>query len=179
MVDRRMTAPPLAFFLFDAEERIVNEMTKRLRESSLDHYRQMETIDLRPRIEAHFAAYREAVLSGDGAIFGSYVADIGRKRLQQGYGLEELLFVLDTLFETVWETAAEAWRGRGAEAFDNLKRLAEGVSWGKDRLATVYAEESRKERTALRRLSAAFDEYLRLRKASGSEGADVKKRGTP
>jgi len=174
-----MSAPPLAFFLFDAEERIVNETTKRLRESPLDHYRQMETIDLRPRMEAHFAAYREAVLSGDGAVFGSYVADIGRKRLQQGYGLEELLFVLDTLFETVWETAAEAWQGRGAEAFDDLRRLARGVSWGKDRLATVYAEESKKERAALRRLSFAFDEYLRLRKASGSEGAAEKKRGTP
>ena len=174
-----MSAPPLAFFLFDAEERIVNETTERLRESPLDHYRQMETIDLRPRMEAHFAAYREAVLSGDGTIFASYVADIGRKRLQQGYGLEELLFVLDTLFETVWETAAEAWRDRGTEAFDDLRRLAQGVSWGKDRLATVYAEESKKERAALRRLSFAFDEYLRLRKTSGSEGAAEKKRGTP
>jgi hypothetical protein len=174
-----MTAPPLAFFLFDAEERIVNEVTRRLRESSLDHYRQMETIDLRPRIEAHFAAYREAVLSGDGTIFSSYVADIGRKRLQQGYGLEELLFVLDTLFDAAWEEAAEAWRGRGAEAFDDLRRLARGASWGKGRLATVYAEESKKERAALRRLSGAFDEYLRLRKASGSEGADEKKRGAP
>lgn len=173
-----MTAPPLAFFLFDAEERIVNEMTRRLRESSLDHYRQMETIDLRPRMQAHFLAYREAVLSGDGTIFASYVADIGRKRLQQGYGLGELLFVLDTLFATVWETAAEAWRDRGAEAFDDLQLLAEGVSWGKDRLTTVYAEESKKERAALRRLSGAFDEYLRLRKASGSEGGDEKKRGT-
>jgi len=174
-----MSAPPLAFFLFDAEERIVNETTERLRESPLDHYRQMETIDLRPRMEAHFAAYREAILSGDGTIFASYVADIGRKRLQQGYGLEELLFVLDTLFETVWETAAEAWRDRGTEAFDDLRRLAQGVSWGKDRLATVYAEESKKERAALRRLSFAFDEYLRLRKTSGSEGAAEKKRGTP
>jgi hypothetical protein len=174
-----MTASPLAFFLFDAEERIVNETTRRLRESPLEHYRQMETLDLRPRMEAHYAAYREAVLSGDGAVFASYVADIGRKRLQQGYDLEELLVVLDTLFETVWETAAAAWRERGAEAFDDLKRLAQGVSWGKDRLATVYAEESKKERAALRRLSAAFDEYLRLRHPPGGEGPDAEKRGTP
>lgn len=174
-----MSAPPLALFLFDAEERIVNEVTRRLRESSLDHYRRMETVDLRPRVEANYGAYREAVLSGDGGIFSSYVADIGRKRLQQGYGLEELLFVLDALFEVLWEEAAEAWRGRGAEAFDDLRSLARGISWGKDRLATVYAEESKKERAALRRLSGAFDEYLRLRKASGDEAADEKKRGKP
>jgi hypothetical protein len=174
-----MTAPPLAFFLFGAEERIVNEVTGRLRESSLDHYRRMETIDLRPRVEAHYGAYRESVLSGDGSIFSSYVADIGRKRLQQGYGLEELLFVLDALFEVIWAEAAAEWRGRGAEAFADLGRLARGISWGKDRLATVYAEESKKERAALRRLSGAFDEYLRLRKASGSEEAEEKKRGTP
>ena len=60
MVDRRMKASPLASFLFDIEECVVNEVTKRLRASALDHYRQMETIDLRPRIQVHFDAYRQA-----------------------------------------------------------------------------------------------------------------------
>jgi hypothetical protein len=166
-----MKASPLASFLFEAEEYVVNEVTKRLRESTSDHYRQMETIDLRPRIQANFDAYREAVLAGDATPFSAYVADVGRKRLQQGYGLEELLLVLDTVFDVVWEAASTAWESRGAQAFDDLKRLAEGISWGKDRLTTVYEEEARKERAALRRLSAAFDEYLRLRKASPHEGA--------
>jgi hypothetical protein len=169
MADRRMKASPLASFLFEVEEYVVNEVTKRLRESALDHYRQMETIDLRPRIQVHFDAYREALLSGDATPFRTYVADIGRKRLQQGYGLAELLLVLDKLFDVVWEEATKAWEGRGAEAFADLKTLAEGVSWGKDRLATVYEEEARKERAALSRLSAAFDEYLRLRKVSPNE----------
>ena len=171
MADRRMTASPLASFLSEVEEHTVNEVTKRLRASALDHYRRMETIDLRPRVQANFDAYRQAVLSGDAAPFRAYVADIGRKRLQQGYGLGELLLVLDTLFDVVWEAAGKAWEGRGAQAYGDLKTLAEGVSWGKDRLATVYEEEARKERSALRRLSAAFDEYLRLRRASQDEGA--------
>jgi hypothetical protein len=159
----------LALFLFSAEEDLVNDVTRRLRESSLEHYRKMETIDLRPRMQAHFVAYRESVLTGDAGIFSAYIADIGRKRLQQGYGLPELQLVLDTLFDVVWEAAAETWRDRGAGAFADLKRLAQGVAWGKDRLATVYAEESKKERAALRRLSTAFDEYLRLRRAPGPE----------
>ena len=112
MVDRRMKASPLASFLFDIEECVVNEVTKRLRASALDHYRQMETIDLRPRIQVHFDAYRQALLSGDPAPFRAYVADIGRKRLQQGYGLDELLLVLDTLFDVVWEEATKAWEGK-------------------------------------------------------------------
>ncbi len=166
-----MKASPLALFLFEAEERTVNEVTKRLRQSALEHYRQMETIDLRPRIQADFDAYRESVLSGDAAPFCSYLADIGRKRLQQGYRLEELLFVLDTLFAVVWKAAAAAWRERGAQAFDDLRRLADGISRGKARLATAYEEEAKKERAALGRLSAAFEEYLKLREASRDEGA--------
>jgi hypothetical protein len=167
---RDIKASPLALFLFEAEERIVNEVTKRLRQSALEHYRQMETIDLRPRVQANFDAYRESVLSGDAAFFGSYLAHVGGKRLQQGYRLEELLFVLDTLFAVVWEAAAAAWRERGAQAFDDLRRLADGISRGKGRLATVYEETTKKERAALGRLSAAFDEYLKLRKASRDEG---------
>jgi hypothetical protein len=170
VVNRDIKASPLALFLFEAEERIVNEVTKRLRQSTLEHYRRMETIDLRPRVQANFDAYRESVLSGDAALFGSYVADTGRKRLQQGYRLEELFFALDTLFAVVWEAAAAAWRERGAQAFDDLRRLADGISRGKGRLATAYEEETKKERAALGKLSAAFDEYLRLRKASRDEG---------
>jgi len=170
VVNRDIKASPLALFLFEAEERIVNEVTKRLRQSTLEHYRRMETIDLRPRVQANFDAYRESVLSGDAALFGSYVADTGRKRLQQGYRLEELLFVLDTLFAVVWEAAAAAWRERGAQAFDDLRRLADGISRGKGRLATLYEEMAKKERAALGKISAAFDEYLRLRKASRDEG---------
>jgi hypothetical protein len=167
-----MKASPLASFLFEIEECAVNEVTKRLRESALDHYRQMETIDLRPRIQIHFEAYRQAILSGDPTPFRDFVADVGRKRLRQGYGLDELLLVLDTLFDVVWDEATAAWVERGAEAYADLKVLAEGVLWGKDRLATVYEEEARKERAALCRLSAAFDEYLRLRRASQGEAAD-------
>lgn len=179
MADRGVKASPLSSFLYEAEEHVVNEVTKRLRESALDHYRQMETIDLRPRIQAHFDAYREAVLAGDASPFSAYVADVGRKRLQQGYGLEELLLVLDTVFDVVWEAAGTAWERRGARAFADLKRLAEGISWGKDRLTTVYEEEARKERAALYRLSAAFDEYLKLRKASRDEEREGRKGGAP
>jgi hypothetical protein len=169
VADRRLEKPPLALFLFVAEEQVVNDVTRRLRESSLEHYRKMETIDLRPRMQAHYTAYRESVLTGDPGVFGAYIGDIGRKRLQQGYGLPELQLVLDTLFDVVWEAATESWRDRGPEAFADLKRLALGITWGKDRLATVYAEESKKERAALRRLSTAFDDYLRLRRAPGPE----------
>ncbi len=179
MADRRVNTPELATLLFEAEERVVNEVTKRLRESPLDHYRRMETIDLRPRIQANFAAYRDALLSGDAAPFRAYVADVGRKRLQQGYGLDELLLVLDTMFDVMWEAASEAWEGRGPGAFADLKTLAEGISWGKDRLATVYEEEARKERAALVRLSAAFDEYLKLRRASRDGGLSDDERGAP
>jgi predicted DNA-binding transcriptional regulator YafY len=178
VVNRGIKASPLALFLFEAEERIVNEVTKRLRQSALEHYRQMETIDLRPRVQADFDAYRESALAGDAEPFCSYLADIGGKRLQQGYRLGELLFALDTLFAVVWETAAAAWRERGAQAFDDLRRLADGISRGKGRLATLYEEKAKKERAALGKLSAAFDEYLRLRKAYRDEGQENRKGGT-
>ena len=64
MADRNLKASPLMLFLYDAEERIVNEVTARLRASSSEHYRVMETIDLRPRMQALFENYREAVLEG-------------------------------------------------------------------------------------------------------------------
>lgn len=172
MVGGDLKRSPLAVFLFEAEEDIVNEITRRLRESELEHYRQMETIDLRPRVQDLYTAYRESVLSGDETIFSVYVGDIGRTRLHQGYGLEELLVVLDAVFDVVWEAATAAFREAGGEAVPDFKRLALAVSAGKGRLATVYAEESKKERAALRRLSVAFDEYLRLRRSSEEGPAD-------
>lgn len=164
-----MTSTALTAFLFEAEDQIVDDITRRLRTSSLEHYRQMETIDLGPRMEALYVAFRESVITGDPGPINAFTADIGRRRLQQGYDLEELLYVLDMLFAATWGAAEAAFRERGAEAFDDLRRIAEVVSSGKGRLATVYAEESAKERQALQHLTAAFQEYLNVRRAGVKE----------
>jgi hypothetical protein len=155
----------LAFFLFDAEEAVVNELTARLRASSSGHYRDMETIDLRPRMQALFEAYRESVLAGDPRLIAAFTDDIGRKRLQQEYDLGELQLVLNTLSDVLWDTAAVAFEVRGGDAFSDLRKLAEGVLWAKDSLARVYADVEKSERAAFGRLSTAFNEYLKLRGA--------------
>jgi len=169
----------LARFLYAAEERVVSDVTKWLRESPVEHYRQMETIDLKPRMQALYEAYRESVLAGTPDLVHAFTADVGRKRLQQGYRLEELLFVVDTLAAAVWNAASDAFRPRGADAFDDLRRLALGIYWSKDRLATVYAEEAKEDLVALRRLSAAFHEYLRLRRTSTKDGPGAAAEGRP
>ena len=163
MVDQNIKAAPLMLFLYDAEEPIVNEITARLRASSSSHYRAMETIDLRPRMQALFEAYRESVVKNDNEPISSFINDIGRKRLQQEYDLDELLLVLNILAAVVWETAAAAFAPRGAEAFKDLRLLAEAIMWSKDSLARVYGEEMKQERAAFGRLNQAFSEYLKFR----------------
>jgi hypothetical protein len=165
MADRNVKVQPVMLFLYDAEERIVNEITARLRASASEHYRGMEIIDLRPRMQALFEAYRESVITGDGTTIATFMNDIGRKRLQQEYDLGELLLVLNTLAAVVWETAASAFAPRGVDAFDDLRRLAETTLLSKDSLARVYAEEMKRERVAFGRLNAAFYEYLKSRQA--------------
>jgi hypothetical protein len=163
MADQNVKPTPLMLFLYDAEEHIVNEITARLRASSSAHYRIMETIDLRPRMQALFEAYRESVVNDDSELIAAFINDIGRKRLQQEYDLDELSLVLNTLAAVVWETAAAAFAPRGAEAFDDLRLVAEAIMWSKDSLARVYAEEMKQERAAFGRLNQAFSEYLKIR----------------
>ncbi len=163
MADQNIKASPLMLFLYEAEEPIVNEITARLRASSSSHYRAMETIDLRPRMQDLFEAYRESVVKGDRELIAAFMNDIGRKRLQQEYGMDELLLVLNILAAVVWETAAAAFAPRGAEAFQDLRLLAEAIMWSKDSLARVYAEEMKQERAAFGRLNQAFSEYLKIR----------------
>ena len=150
-------------FLHDAEERIVNEITARLRASSSMHYHAMERIDLGPRMQALFEAYRESTISGDSRYIAAFVYSIGRKRLQQEYSLDELQLVLNALASVVWEAATAAFQSRGAEAYEDLRRLSETVLWSKDCLAGVYAEEMKQERAAFGRLNKAFSEYLQMR----------------
>jgi hypothetical protein len=153
----------LGLFLDDAEEAIVREMAARLRVSPSAHYRGMDIIDLQPRMRALFRAYRESVLKRDPEPVSAFVNDIGRKRLQQEYDLDELLLVLNILDAAVWERAAAVFVLRGAEAFDDLRLLAEAVTWAKDSLVRVYAEEKEQERAAFGRLNKAFSDYLKIR----------------
>lgn len=176
MADQNVKAQPLMLFLYEAEEHIVNETTARLRASSSQHYRGMETIDLRPRMQALFEAYRESVMKGDSELIATFTDDIGRKRLQQEYDLDELLLVLNTLAAVVWETAAAAFAPRGAEAFDDLRRLAEATLWSKDSLARAYAEEMKQERAAFGRLNQAFSEYLKIRYTDPKRRPDADKK---
>jgi hypothetical protein len=163
MADGHVSSTPLMLFLYDEEERIVNEITARVRASSSEHYRIMETIDLRPRMQALYEAFRESAISGDRRFVAASIYAVGRKRLQQEYGLDELLSVMDALAAVVWETAAAAFKSRGAEAFDDLHRLAEAALWTKDSLAGAYAEEMKQERESFGRLNKAFSEYLKIR----------------
>ena len=166
-----MTTEPLVIFLHDYEESVVNDITARVRASSSEHYRRMETIDLRPRMQALFEAYRAAVLAADAGPVNAFTADVGRKRLQQGYGLPELLIVVDALEAAVWEGAATAWRDRGAAAWPDLRRLAAAISWTRSGLALAYAEETKEEKAILRRVNTPFHDYLRLRKEAAPAAA--------
>ena len=161
----------LMAFWVEAEERVVTEVTRRLSASALEHYRR-PPLDLRPRIEALVAAYRAAT-AGDGGALDDFLADVGRKRLHQGYGLAELLALLDTLCDVAWEEAAAAFAPRGAASFDDLRRLADVLKRGKSRLALLYVAETAEERAALGHLSAAFSEFLKLRKTERGGGENT------
>jgi len=163
MTHQDLAKDALARLLYEAEEQIVQEATSRLRTSSSPHYRGMETIDLKPRIQDLFQAYRESAISGDPRFIAAFVATIGRKRLRQEYSLEELLLVVNVLSRVVWETAASAFHSRGAEAFGDLLRLADASLGAKDSLARTYEEEIKQEREAFARLNKAFSEYLKVR----------------
>ena len=169
MADQNVKATPLMIFLYESEEHIVNEITARLRASSSVHYRGMEIIDLRPRMQALFEAYRESVVKHDSEMIAAFINDIGRKRLQQEYNLDELLLVLNVLAAVAWETAAAAFAPRGSGAFDDLRFLTEAVMWSKDSLARVYAQEMQEERAAFGRLNKAFSDYLKIRYSDKGE----------
>jgi hypothetical protein len=150
--------------LKDKEEDIVNETTLRLRESDSEHYHGMETIDLRPRIEALFEAFKTSVLASDGSFFSEFVAEVGLKRLRQGYNLSELQFAVNTMDTVVWEVAREDFAEAGADAFDALNRLSDAIGCAKDRLAIVCLDEVRTTEAKLRQLDNIFNEYLEKRK---------------
>jgi hypothetical protein len=153
----------LASFLGGNEEHIINETTRRLRGSDSEHYRGMETIDLRPRMAALFEAFKASVLAADPTAVQEFVAEVGLKRLRQGYGLGELQFAVNTMDAVVWKTAREEFAEAGAGAFDALNRLSDVVGWAKDRLAVVCLDETLATEAKLRRLDDIFNEYLEKR----------------
>ena len=154
----------LSSFLGGNEEHIVNETTRCLRESDSEHYRGMETIDLRPRMAALFETFKGSVLASDPTAVQEFVAEVGRKRLRQGYDLGELQFAVNTMDVVVWKTAREEFAELGACAFDVLNRLSDAVGWAKDRLAVVCLDEALATEARLRRLDDIFNEYLEKRK---------------
>lgn len=157
----------LRSFLDGREEHIVNETTRRLRESESEHYRGMETIDLRPRMAALFRALRTSALSNDPAAAKEFIAEVGLKRLRQGYDLTELQFAVNTMDAVVWAAARKEFAPAGADAFLALNRLSDAVGWAKDRLAVVCLDEALATEAKLRRLDDIFHEYLEKKTEAG------------
>jgi hypothetical protein len=165
MASRNVNTEELVRSLLEGKaEDIVNETTLRLRESDSEHYRGMETIDLRPRIAALFEAFKTSVLANDGSFFSEYVAEVGLKRLRQGYNLCELQFAVNTMDTVVWEIAQEDFAETGRYAFEALNRLSYTIGCAKDRLAVVCLDEIRTTEAKLRQLDDIFNEYLEKRK---------------
>jgi hypothetical protein len=165
MASRNVNTEELLLSLLDGkEEDIVNETTLRLRESNSEHYHGMETIDLRPRIAALFEAFKTSVLANDGSFFREFVADVGLKRLRQGYNLGELQFAVNTMDNVVWEAARGDFAEAGADAFEALNRLSDAIGCAKDRLAIVCLDEVRATEAKLRQLDDIFNEYLEKRR---------------
>jgi len=153
----------LASFFDGNEEHIVNETTRRLRGSDSEHYRGLETIDLRPRMAALFEAFKGSVLANDPTAVQEFVAEVGLKRLRQGYDLGELQFAVNTIDAVTWETARDEFAEAGAGAFEALNRLSDAVGWAKDRLALACLDETLATEAKLRRLDDIFNEYLKKR----------------
>jgi hypothetical protein len=165
MASRNVNTEELIRSLLEGKaEDIVNETTLRLRESDSEHYRGMETIDLRPRIAALFETFKTSVLARDGSFFSEFVAEVGLKRLRQGYNLRELQFAVNTMDAVVWEVAREDFAEAGPDAFEALNRLSDAIGCAKDRLAIVCLDEVRATEAKLRQLDDIFNEYLEKRK---------------
>lgn len=154
----------LVTFLEGKEEDIVNEATRRLRVSNSEHYREMETIDLRPRVAELYEAVKQSVLGVDRKYVEEFMAEVGLKRLRQGYGLGELQYSVNNLDTVIWETARVEFAEYGAGAFEALQRLSDAIGWAKDRLALVCLDETLATEAKLRELDDLFNDYLSKRK---------------
>ena len=151
-------------FLEGKEEDIVNEATRRLRESDNEHYREMETIDLRPRVAGLYEALMQSVIAEDPGVVEGFMAEVGLQRLRQGYDLRELQFSVNNLDTVIWETARADFAEYGEAAFKALDRLSNAVGWAKDRLALVCLDETLATEAKLRELDDLFNDYLSKRK---------------
>ena len=154
----------LVNFLEGKEEDIVNEATRRLRESDNEHYRGMETIDLRPRVAGLYEALMQSVIADNPGPVEEFMAKVGLQRLRQGYGLRELQFSVNNLDTVIWETSRADFVEYGADAFEALNRLSDAIGWAKDRLALVCLDETLATEAKLRELDDLFNDYLSKRK---------------
>ncbi len=151
-------------FLKNKEEDIVNEATRRLRASDSEHYREMETIDLRPRVAELYEAIMRSVIENNREYVEEFMAEVGLRRLRQGYGLGELQYSVNNLDTVMWETARAEFTQYGADAFEALDRLSDAIGWAKDRLALVCLDETLATEAKLRELDDLFNDYLSKRK---------------
>jgi hypothetical protein len=154
----------LADFLKGKEEDIVNEATRRLRASDSEHYREMETIDLRPRVAELYEAIMQSVIEENRKFVEEFMAQVGLKRLRQGYDLRELQYSVNNLDTVIWDTARTEFAGYGSDAFEALQRLSDAIGWAKDRLALVCLDETLATEAKLRELDDLFNDYLSKRK---------------
>jgi len=154
----------LVAFLEGKEEDIVNEATRRLRKSDSEHYREMETIDLRPRVAELYEAIMPSVIENNREYVEEFLAEVGLRRLRQGYGLRELQYSVNNLDTVIWEAASAEFAQYGSDAFEALNRLSDAIGWAKDRLALVCLDETLATEAKLRELDDLFNDYLSKRK---------------
>lgn len=154
----------LIAFLEGKEEDIVNEATRRLRQSDSEHYREMETIDLRPRVAGLYEAVTRSAIENDRKYVEEFMAKVGLQRLRQGYDLRELQYSVNNLDTVMWEIARAEFKELGADAFEALDRMSCVIGWAKDRLALVCLDATLATEAKLRQLDDLFNDYLSKRK---------------
>lgn len=157
----------LAEILKDGEDEIVNETIRLLRESPGSHYPYIDSMDLTPREEAFFNAFRDSILYDDFGILEKYLLQVIGERLDEGYDLTELQYAIDCLAGAVWEHVAEASEPQELEM--NLRKVAWRLIKTKDVLARSCIEHAQRVQTELLSLNTKFEEYLARRKPQENE----------
>jgi hypothetical protein len=127
----------LADVLSRHEQPIVDRIVDQLNVESLRHYHELAGDQLRARIQNMIRSFAEAV-EANPATFVVYMVAIGRERIAEGFGLNEVQAALGYLEQHIWHLVTE---DVGAEERVNcLARITWIIGAAKDQLALVYLE---------------------------------------
>lgn len=132
---------PLCQLFLDAENELVHDIMGQLRQSTAQHYLDLEWDELHRRVQKLVAHFEIAMKEKPGS-FGDYIEALAHERIAEGFFLNEVLTALRILEERCWRVAAESLSPQALVPC--LARVTGTIGAAKDRLANVYVHHLEK-----------------------------------